>query len=59
MKAAIPGRELFICPEQIAGNYFLSVFGDRFTDTKAVRREVDKAWKRQLKKWRPPRKKRR
>ena len=56
LKAAPPGRELFVCPEQIAGSYFLSVFGDRFTDTKAVRREVDRAWKRQLKKWRPPRK---
>ena len=55
LKAAPPGRELFICPEQIAGSYFLSVFGDRFTDTKAVRDEVGKAWKRQLKKWRVPR----
>ena len=52
--AAEPGRELFICPEQIAGAYYLSVFGDRWQDTQAVKREIDKAWKRQLRKWKPP-----
>ena len=57
LKAAPPGRELFVCPEQIAGGYFLSVFADRFKDVKAVRAEIQKAWRRQLKKWRPPRKK--
>ena len=55
LKTATPGRELFVCPEQIAGGYNLSVFGDLFTDAKAVRREIEKAWRRQLKKWHPPR----
>ena len=58
LAAAEPGRELFICPEQIAGAYYLSVFGDRWQDTQAVKREIDKAWKRQLRKWKPPQRKR-
>ena len=36
LKAATPGRELFVCPEQIPGGYHLSVFGDRFKDVKAI-----------------------
>lgn len=54
LKTATPGRELFICPEQIAGAYYLSVFGDRWKDTLAVQREIDRVWKRQLRKWKPP-----
>ena len=54
LKTATPGRELFICPEQIAGAYYLSVFGDRWKDTLAVQREIDRVWKRQLRKWNPP-----
>ena len=51
LQAATPGREMFVCPEQIAGGYFLSVFGDRWKDVKACRREIDRVWKRQLRKW--------
>jgi len=54
LQAATPGRELFICPEQIAGAYYLSVFGDRWKDAQAVQREVERVWKRQLRKWKPP-----
>ena len=32
LETATPGRELFVCPEQIAGGYFVSVFGDRWKD---------------------------
>ena len=56
-KTATPGREMYVCPEQIAGGYNLSVFGNLFTDVKAVRSEIANAWRRQLAKWRPPRKK--
>ncbi len=58
LKAAPPGRELFVCPEQIAGGYHLSVFGDRFKDVKAIKAELQKSWRRNLRKWKPPRKKR-
>ena len=58
LKAAPPGRELFVCPEQIAGGYHLSVFGDRFKDVKAIKAELEKSWSRNLRKWKPPRKKR-
>lgn len=51
LQAATPGREVFVCPEQIAGGYFLSVFGDRWKDVQACRREIDRVWKRQLRKW--------
>ena len=54
MQVATPGREMFACPEQIAGGYYLSVFGDRFRDVQVIRRELQKAWKRQLRKWKPP-----
>jgi hypothetical protein len=54
LQAAEPGRELFICPEQIGGAYFVSVFGDRWKDANAIRKEIDRVWKRQLKKWKPP-----
>ena len=42
---------MFACPEQIAGGYHLSVFPDRWKDVQVVRRELDRVWKRQLKKW--------
>ncbi len=51
LEAATPGREMFVCPEQIAGGYYLSVFGDRWKDVLAIREQVDRAWKRQLRKW--------
>ena len=56
LKAATPGRELFVCPEQIPGGYHLSVFGDRFRDVKAIRGELEKSWQRHLANWKPPRK---
>jgi len=54
ISAAGPGREMFVCPEQGALGYTLSVFGDRWKDAQAIRREVDRVWKRQLKRWRMP-----
>ena len=54
LEAAEPGREMFACPEQIAGGYHLSVFPDRWKDVQVVRRELDRVWKRQLKKWKAP-----
>ncbi|MCZ6633612.1 MAG: xylose isomerase [bacterium] len=55
LEAATPGREMFVCPEQIAGGYYLSVFGDRWRDAIAVKDEVNKSWRKHLKKWKPPR----
>lgn len=51
MEAATPGREMFACPEQIAGGYMLSVFGDRFKDVQAIRKALDKSFKKHVKKW--------
>ncbi len=56
LQAAPPGRELFVCPEQIPPGYYLSVFGDRWKDVLAIRGEVDRLWKKHLRRWRPPRK---
>jgi len=53
MEAAVPGREMFACPEQIAGGYMLSVFGDRFKDVQAIRQALDKSFKKHVKKWKP------
>lgn len=50
-------REMFVCPEQGAsGGYLLSVFGNPWRDAQVVRREVDRLWKRLLRRWKPPRK---
>lgn len=54
LQTATPGRELFSCPEQIPPGYFLSVFGDRWEDVLAIRRRLDKEWKKHLKDWQPP-----
>jgi hypothetical protein len=54
LETAEPGREMFACPEQIAGGYMLSVFGDRFKDVQAIRKELDRSFKRRVKKWTPP-----
>ena len=54
LEAATPGREMFACPEQIAGGYELSIFPDRFKDAQAIARALNKAFKRQLKSWTPP-----
>ena len=54
LQAAEPGREMFVCPEQGSGGYFLSVFGDRWIDVQAIRTEVDRVWRKQLKSWKPP-----
>lgn len=56
LQAAAPGRELFVCPEQIPPGYYLSVFGDRWKDVLAIRGEVDRLWKKHLRRWQPPRK---
>ena len=53
LQVATPGREMFVCPEQIPAGYALSVFGNRWKDAQAVMREVDRVWKRQLRKWKP------
>ena len=58
MEAVPTGLELFICPEQIGGAYHVSVFGDRWKDAKTIKKEIDRAWKRQLRKWKPPKSKR-
>jgi sugar phosphate isomerase/epimerase len=51
LEAAEPGREMFICPEQIGGGYFLSVFGDRWKDVLAIKGELDRVWLKQIRKW--------
>jgi len=53
LQAAPAGRELFVCPEQIPPGYFLSVFGDRWKDVKAIRKHVEKAWRKHLRAWKP------
>ena len=58
LEAATPGREMFACPEQIAGGYMLSVFGDRFKDVQAIRKALDNSFRKHLRSWKPPRKKR-
>ena len=55
LETATPGRELFVCPEQIAGGYFVSVFGDRWKDVLAIQGAIDRVWKKQLRKWKAPR----
>lgn len=54
MLTAGPNRELFACPEQIAGGYMLSVFGDRFKDVKAIKDHLGRSFKRHLKNWAAP-----
>ena len=56
LKAATSGRELFVCPEQIPPGYFLSVFGDRWKDVQEIHRQVERAWRKHLRKWKLPRK---
>jgi hypothetical protein len=51
LQAADSGREMFVCPEQGPPGYFLSVFPDRWKDVQTIRDEVDKVWRRQLRKW--------
>jgi hypothetical protein len=57
LEAAEPGRELFVCPEQIGGGYYVSVYGDRWKDVLAIQKEIDRVWKKLLRKWVPPKKK--
>jgi len=54
LSAATPGREMFVCPEQGAPGYDLSVFPDRWEDVQVIRDEVRKVWRRRVKKWKPP-----
>ena len=51
LSSAEPGREIFVCPEQIAGGYHISVFGDRWKDVLAIKKALNKIWKRQLRFW--------
>ena len=53
LQAATPGREMFVCPEQGPPGYALSVFPDRWKDVQAIRGEVDKCWRKHIKKWKP------
>ncbi len=53
LQAATPGREMFVCPEQGPPGYALSVFPDRWKDVQAIRDEVDKVWRKHVKKWKP------
>ncbi|MEZ5278392.1 MAG: hypothetical protein R3F07_18565 [Opitutaceae bacterium] len=54
LEAATPGREIFVCPEQGAPGYDLSVFPDRWDDIQVIRRQLGKVWKRQLRSWTMP-----
>ncbi len=51
LAAATPGREMFVCPEQGPPGYALSVFADRWKDVQIIRDEVDKLWKKHVRKW--------
>lgn len=51
LQAATPGREIFVCPEQIPPGYYLSVFGDRWQDVLAIRKRLHAEWKKHLKQW--------
>jgi hypothetical protein len=55
LKAATPGREMFVCPEQGPPGYALSIFPDRWKDVRAIRDEVDRLWRKQVRKWKPRR----
>ena len=54
LQAATPGREMFVCPEQGGPGYDLSVFPDRWKDAQAIRKEVDKLWRKHVKNWKDP-----
>ncbi len=54
LEAATSEREMFVCPEQIPAGYSLSVFGDRWTDVRAITAAVDKLFKKHVKKWKEP-----
>ena len=54
LAGAGPGREMFVCPEQIADGYWLSVFSDRFADAKVIRDRLVKSFKRHRRQWTPP-----
>ena len=51
LETAKPGQEMFSCPEQIGGGYYLSVFGDRWKDVLAVRDGLERVWRKQVRKW--------
>lgn len=53
LQAAAPGREMFVCPEQGPPTYALSVFPNRWKDVQAIRDEVDKLWRKHVRKWKP------
>lgn len=53
LQAATPGREMFVCPEQIGGGYALSVFGNRWKDAQIIRSEIDRIWRKNIRKWIP------
>jgi hypothetical protein len=40
-----------VCPEQGPPGYFLSVFPDRWKDVQIIRDEVDKVWRKLVRKW--------
>lgn len=54
LQTAGPGREMFACPEQIAGGYMLSVFPDRFQDVRTIRKHLKRSFKKHLTDWSPP-----
>ena len=54
LQAATPGREMFVCPEQGAMGYTLSVFPDPWKDVQAIRGEVERVWQKHIKNWTPP-----
>ena len=54
LQTATPGREMFVCPEQGAMGYTLSVFPDRWKDVQAIRGEVERVWQKHIKNWTPP-----
>jgi hypothetical protein len=56
LAAAPPGRELFAVPEMgpLWLGYNLHAFPSSWDEAKVLREQIERAWRRALKKWRPP-----
>jgi hypothetical protein len=59
LAAASPGREMFAVPEMgpLWLGYNLHGLPNSWEDAEVLRGEIEKCWRRALKKWRPPRQK--
>lgn len=51
LESAPAGRVVYVCPEQGAPGYDLSVFPDRWKDVLVIRKELARVWKRQIRSW--------